>query len=67
MKKAPPSASATTKSEATMNNPSPNDPSDFSDIINTPRPASKHPKMPLAQRAKQFSPFAALGELEIEL
>ena len=50
-----------------MNNPSPNDPSDFSDIINTPRPASKHPKMPLTQRAKQFSPFAALGKLEIEL
>ena len=39
---------------------------DFSDIINLPRPASKHPKMPLSQRAKPFSPFAALGELEIE-
>ncbi len=44
-----------------MNNPNPND---FSDIINLPRPASKHPRMPLEQRAKQFSPFAALGELE---
>ncbi|MBR2695830.1 hypothetical protein IKE86_02905 [Candidatus Saccharibacteria bacterium] len=37
---------------------------DFSDIINLPRPASKHPKMPLEKRAKQFAPFAALGELE---
>ncbi len=37
---------------------------DFSGIINLPRPVSKHSKMPLAQRAKQFSPFAALGELE---
>lgn len=41
-----------------------NSPRDFSDIINLPRPASKHPKMPLAQRAKQFSPFATLGELD---
>ncbi len=36
----------------------------YSDIIHLPRPASKHPKMPLAQRAKQFAPFAALGSLD---
>ncbi|MBR2587100.1 hypothetical protein IKE71_01850 [Candidatus Saccharibacteria bacterium] len=37
---------------------------DYSDIINLPRPTSKHSKMDLILRAKQFSPFAALGHLE---
>ncbi|MBR3319711.1 hypothetical protein IKG20_00150 [Candidatus Saccharibacteria bacterium] len=41
----------------------PND--DYSDIINLPRPTSKHRKMPLSQRAKQFAPFAALGSLDM--
>lgn len=58
---APPFVSAIIKSEDIMNSSSLND---FSDIINLPRPASKHPKMPLEKRAKQFAPFAALGELE---
>jgi len=39
-------------------------PNDYSDIINLPRPVSKHPKMPQNQRAKQFAPFAALGDLD---
>lgn len=33
----------------------------YDDIINLPRPISKnHPRMPLADRAAQFAPFAAL-------
>ena len=35
---------------------------DFSDIINLPRPVSKHKKMALSQRAKQFMPFEAVRE-----
>ena len=58
MKRAPPCVLAITKLEVTV----PKD--DYSDIIHLPRPASKHPKMPLAQRAKQFAPFAALGSLD---
>ena len=34
---------------------------DYSDIINLPHPVSKnHPQMPMAARAAQFAPFAAL-------
>lgn len=32
----------------------------YDDIINLPRPDSKYPRMPRANRAAQFSPFAAL-------
>ena len=33
----------------------------YDDIINLPKPTStKHPRMPLSDRAAQFSPFAAL-------
>ena len=33
----------------------------YDDIIDLPRPVSKrHPRMPLAERAAQFAPFAAL-------
>ena len=32
----------------------------YDDIINLPRPESKHPHMSNADRAKIFSPFAAL-------
>ena len=32
----------------------------YDDIINLPRPESKYPRMPRANRAVQFSPFAAL-------
>jgi hypothetical protein len=33
----------------------------YEDIINLPHPSSKKfPRMPLAERAAQFSPFAAL-------
>lgn len=31
----------------------------YDDIINLPRPESKYPRMPRANRAAQFSPFAA--------
>ena len=35
--------------------------SEYSDIINNLRPVSlKHPRMPIGDRAAQFSPFAAL-------
>lgn len=33
----------------------------YDDIINLPRPESKYPRMPRANRAAQFSPFAALA------
>ena len=34
----------------------------YDDIINLPHPTSaKHPRMPMADRAAQFSPFAALA------
>ena len=37
----------------------------YDDIINLPNPTStKHPRMPLSDRAAQFSPFAALTEHE---
>lgn len=32
----------------------------YTDIINLGRPLSKRPKMPVENRAAQFSPFAAL-------
>ena len=33
----------------------------YEDIINLPHPVSKkHPQMPMANRAAQFAPFAAL-------
>jgi len=32
----------------------------YDDIIDLPRPASKHPRMPRINRAAQFAPFAAL-------
>ena len=34
--------------------------SNYDDIIHLPRPQSRHAKMPLIDRAAQFSPFAAL-------
>ena len=34
--------------------------SKYDDIIDLPRPASKHPKLGDDSRAAQFSPFAAL-------
>jgi hypothetical protein len=35
--------------------------SPYDDIINLPHPTSKrHPRMPMADRAAQFAPFAAL-------
>lgn len=37
---------------------------DYSDIINSKRPLSNHPKMPTPTRAKQFMSFAALGSLD---
>ena len=37
----------------------------YDDIINLPHPVSKrYPRMPLAERAAQFSPFAALTGYE---
>lgn len=37
----------------------------YDDLLHLPRPASKsHPPMPLADRAAQFSPFAALTGYE---
>ena len=38
---------------------------DYSDIIGLPHFTSKlHPRMPIAERAAQFSPFAALSGYE---
>lgn len=38
---------------------------EYDDIINLPHPTStKHPRMPLYERAAQFSPFAALTGYE---
>ena len=34
--------------------------SEYDDIIDLPRPKSKHEPMPMSARAAQFSPFAAL-------
>ena len=40
----------------------------YDDIINLPNPTStKHPRMPLSDRAAQFSPFAALTGHEAAL
>lgn len=33
----------------------------YDDILYMTRPASKHPKMPLSDRAAQFAPFSALA------
>ena len=33
---------------------------EYDDIIDLPRPKSKHEPMPMSDRAAQFSPFAAL-------
>lgn len=39
-----------------------NDPHRYDDIINLPHPVStKHPRMSIADRAAQFSPFSALS------
>lgn len=48
------SATATDRSEDTMNDLS------LEDIIDRPHYEPKHPRMPLANRAAQFAPFAAL-------
>ena len=34
--------------------------SEYDDIINLPRPKSRHPRQPIEVRAAQFAPFAAL-------
>ena len=34
---------------------------EYGDIIGLPRPNDGHPKMPVANRAAQFMPFAALS------
>ena len=42
-----------------------NDIHDYEDIINLPYPVSlSHPRMPVSDRAAQFSPFAALSGYE---
>ena len=38
--------------------------SEYDDIIDLPRPKSKHEPMPMGDRAAQFSPFAALTGYE---
>ena len=38
--------------------------SEYDDIIDLPRPKSKHEPMPMSDRAAQFSPFAALTGYE---
>ncbi len=43
-------------------------PGPYDDIIDLPRPVSKkHPPMPMAKRAAQFLPFAALTGFEAEI
>ena len=37
----------------------------YDDILHMERPASKHPKMDLTNRAKLFSPFSALRGFDI--
>ena len=32
----------------------------YGELIDRDRPASRRPRMPVAERAKQFAPFAAL-------
>ena len=32
----------------------------YRELIDAERPASRRPRMPVAERAKQFAPFAAL-------
>lgn len=39
----------------------------YQDIIHLSRPLSKHPKMAVANRAKLFTPFAALRGFDIEI
>lgn len=39
----------------------------YQDIIHLSRPLSKHPKMAVSNRAKLFSPFAALRGFDIEI
>lgn len=39
----------------------------YQDIIHLSRPFSNHPKMAIANRAKLFTPFAALRGFDIEL
>lgn len=34
---------------------------DYDGIISLPRPVSRHPRMPMSDRAAQFSPFQALS------
>lgn len=33
----------------------------YDDIISLPRPVSRHPRMPMGDRAAQFSPFQAIS------
>lgn len=33
---------------------------EYGELIDRDRPASRRPRMPVAERAKQFAPFAAL-------
>lgn len=37
---------------------------DYEDIIYLDRPKSRHKPMPMINRAAQFAPFAALGNME---
>lgn len=39
----------------------------YDDIINLPRPISKHPKASINSRAAQFAPFSALSGFEEEI
>lgn len=38
--------------------------SEYSDIIELSRPESEQEPMPIEDRAAQFAPFAALGDME---